>query len=95
MGMVDKEELPSKLRKVSSGDEKEGTMSLSAEIHPNLNGIINLDYSTWKDLKPEHRGFVWEYNESARHPDRKEPTLPSNVTIKEKQDDTKGNAKVP
>ena len=83
MGMFDRDEQPSKLRKIESGDKQEGTSSLPSKIHPNLKGIIHLDYSIWKDLKPKHRDFVRDYNKSVRHEDKEEPTPPPNVKIME------------
>ena len=58
MGMVDRNHQATKLRKVSSGDKKTGSKPLPNSIHPNLNGIINLEYSIWNELKEEHKEFV-------------------------------------
>ena len=86
MGMFDRDEQPSKFRRIESQDRKEGTISLPTKIYPNLEGIIHLDYAIWKDLKSDHRNFVRNYNKSVRHDDKEEPQTPPNVRIMEKKE---------
>ena len=93
-GVMDAES-PPKLGKVSLGDEKTGTASLPSVVHPNLMGMLDLDTDIWTTLKPAHKTFVQQFNNSVRFKDFQEPSPPAGVTVGAKQDDQRGNKDSP